>query len=71
MSIYSNDKISKIVKLTTRELPHLTKTAKITVREIMAYTVTLFHCSVIMHSFQKNSFRFCHISAAMYILKPS
>ena len=34
MSIYSNDNISKIAKLTTRELPHLAKTAK-----IMAYTV--------------------------------
>ena len=33
MSIYSNDNISKIVKLTPRELPHLAKTAKITVRE--------------------------------------
>ena len=33
MSIYSNDNISKIAKLTTRELPHLAKTAKITVRE--------------------------------------
>ena len=33
MSIYSNDNISKIAKLTTRELPHLSKTAKITVRE--------------------------------------
>ena len=33
MSIYSNDNISKIVKLTSRELPHLAKTAKITVRE--------------------------------------
>ena len=33
MSIYSNDNISKIAKLTTHELPHLTKTAKITVRE--------------------------------------
>ena len=32
-SIYSNDNISKIAKLTTRELPHLAKTAKITVRE--------------------------------------
>ena len=32
MSIYSNDNISKIAKLTTRELPHLAKTAK-----IMAY----------------------------------
>ena len=28
MSIYSNDNISKIAKLTTRELPHLAKTAK-------------------------------------------
>ena len=35
MSIYSNDNISKIAKLTTRELPHLAKTAK-----IMAYTVS-------------------------------
>ena len=34
MSIYSNDNISKIAKLTSRELPHLAKTAK-----IMAYTV--------------------------------
>ena len=34
MSIYSNDNISKIAKLTPRELPHLAKTAK-----IMAYTV--------------------------------
>ena len=34
MSIYSNDNISQIAKLTTRELPHLAaKTAKITVRE--------------------------------------
>ena len=35
MSIYSNDNISKIAKLTTRELPHLAKNSmsKITVRE--------------------------------------
>ena len=33
MSIYSNDNISKIAKLTPRKLPHLAKTAKITVRE--------------------------------------
>ena len=33
MSIYSNDNISKIEKLTPRELLHLAKTAKITVRE--------------------------------------
>ena len=33
MSIYSNDNISKIAKLTTRELPHLAKTVKITVRK--------------------------------------
>ena len=33
MSIYSNENISKIAKLTPRELPHLAKTAKITVRE--------------------------------------
>ena len=33
MSIYSSDNISKIAKLTTRKLPHLAKTAKITVRE--------------------------------------
>ena len=39
MSIYSNDNISKIAKLTTRELPHLAKTAKITVRENSARTV--------------------------------
>ena len=34
MSIYSNDNISKIAMLTTRELSHLAKTVK-----IMAYTV--------------------------------
>ena len=33
MSIYSNDNIIKIVKLTTRELPQKSKNAKITVRE--------------------------------------
>ena len=33
MSIYSNDNISKIAKLTTRELPQKSKNAKITVRE--------------------------------------
>ena len=33
MSIYSNDNISKIVKLTPRELPHLAKTVKITAHE--------------------------------------
>ena len=33
MSMYSNDNISKIAKLTTRELPHLAKTAKMTVRK--------------------------------------
>ena len=33
MSIYSNDNIRKIAKLTTRELPQNSKNAKITVRE--------------------------------------
>ena len=33
MSIYSNDNIRKIRKLTTRELPQKSKNAKITVRE--------------------------------------
>ena len=33
MSIYSNDNIRKIVKLTTLELPQKSKNAKITVRE--------------------------------------
>ena len=33
MSIYSNDNIRKIAKLTTRELPQKSKIAKITVRE--------------------------------------
>ena len=37
MYIYSNDNISKIAKLTPRELPHLAKTAKI--MATMAYTV--------------------------------
>ena len=33
MSIYSNDNIRKIAKLTTRELPQKSKNAKTTVRE--------------------------------------
>ena len=33
MSIYSNDNIRKIAKLTTRELPQKSKNAEITVRE--------------------------------------
>ena len=33
MSIYSNDNIRKITKLTTHELPQKSKYAKITVRE--------------------------------------
>ena len=44
MSIYSNDNISKIAKLTTRELPHLAKTAKITVRENNGIYSTYFQC---------------------------
>ena len=43
MSIYSNDNISKIAKLTTRELPHLAKTAKITVRENNGVYSIQFH----------------------------
>ena len=54
MSIYSNYNISKIAKLTTRELPHLAKTAKITVREnfssystiILTFDITLRHTGV-------------------------
>ena len=42
MSIYSNDNISKIAKFTTRELPHLAKTVKITVRENNAVYSMLF-----------------------------
>ena len=48
MSIYSNDNISKIAKLTTRELPHLAKTAKITVRENNGVYST--HCVKIVRS---------------------
>ena len=44
MSIYSNDNISKLAKLTPRELPHLAKTAK-----IMAYTVV----SIFVSSFNR------------------
>ena len=45
MSIYSNDNISKIAKLTTRELPHLAKTAKITVRENNGvYSTCMYQC---------------------------
>ena len=33
MSIYSNEYIRKIVKLTPHEFPHLSKITKITVRE--------------------------------------
>ena len=39
MSIYSNDNISKIAKLTTRELPHLAKKSENNYAKIMAYTV--------------------------------
>ena len=42
MSIYSNDNISKITKLTPRELPHLAKTTKITVRKNNGVYSTLF-----------------------------
>ena len=43
MSIYSNDNIRKIAKLTTRELPQKSKNAKITVRENNGlYSIGLF-----------------------------
>ena len=42
MSIYSNDNIRKIAKLTTRELPQKSKNAKITVRENNGlYSITI------------------------------
>ena len=46
MSIYSNDNISKIAKLTTRELPHLAKNAKITVRENNGVYSKLIHLQI-------------------------
>ena len=39
MSIYSNDNIRKIAKLTTRELPHLVQKRENNYAKIMAYTV--------------------------------
>ena len=42
MSIYSNDNIRKIAKLTTRELPQKSKNAKITVRENNGLYSTFF-----------------------------
>ena len=48
MSIYSNDNISKIAKLTTRELPHLAKTANITVRENNGvYSILMYNNSML------------------------
>ena len=41
MSIYSNDNISKIAKLTPRELPHLVQNRENNYAKIMAYTVIL------------------------------
>ena len=52
MSIYSNDNITKIAKLTTRKLPHLAKTAKITVHENNGV-----YSSTCMYSDIKHSFR--------------
>ena len=46
MSIYSNDNISKSAKLTPRELPHLAKTAKITVRENNGVYSNCYQCPV-------------------------
>ena len=46
MSIYSNDNIRKIAKLTTRELPQKSKNAKITVRENNGlYSTRFYHPS--------------------------
>ena len=43
MSIYSNDNIRNIAKLTTRELPQKSKNAKITVRENNGlYSITIY-----------------------------
>ena len=39
MSIYGNDNISKIAKLTSRELPHLVQNGENHYTKIMAYTV--------------------------------
>ena len=43
MSIYSNDNIRTIAKLTTRELPQKSKNAKITVRENNGLYSNKFH----------------------------
>ena len=52
MSIYSNDNIRKITKLTTRELPHLVqKRENNCTRKIMAYTVLLSVNEHIMYVF--------------------
>ena len=49
MSIYGNDNISKIAKLTPRELPHLAKTAKITVWENNGVYSSLFQSTAIQY----------------------
>ena len=45
MSIYSNDNIRKITKLTTRELPHLVQKRKNNYVKIMAY-YTVVHANI-------------------------
>ena len=53
MSIYSNDNIRKIAKLTTRELPQKSKNVKITVPENNGlYSIwfsLVFIASILMH----------------------
>ena len=42
MSIYGNENIRKVVKLTPRELPHLVQNRENNYAKIMAYTVYYF-----------------------------
>ena len=60
----SNDNISKITKLTTRELPHLAKTAKITVREnngVYSTVVLLSHGIVCLQKQNNNHCGFTNV----------
>ena len=70
MSIYSNDNISKIAKLTTRELPHLAKIAKITVREnngVYSISFLLSSLMLLLNWCSKNNFQIRYVHMHVHI----
>ena len=65
MSIYSNDNIRKIAKLTTRELPQKSKNAKITVRENNGlYSIVQY---IHVHNVQTKVKRPAYITVQMFV----